>query len=94
MRLCFEVGIRERHEVDFNYDNSWGRLRIKVDGTVIVQKTNPFWVPVLSTWNFDVGTDELHHVRLEKRRARFFPLLRPQTLSAYIDGDLVAQQDF
>ena len=94
MRLRFVVGVRERHEVDFFYDDSFGRLRIEVDGQRVLQKTSPFWVPVLSKWSFDVGTDEVHNVLIEKKRARFFPLLRPQVLSAYVDGEIVARETF
>lgn len=89
--MTVEVGTAERHQVDFWYDNAWGRLKIQVDGEVVIKRMNPFWVPLVSTWQFDVGTSEPHHVQIEKQRPLFFPIFRKQTLSLFVDGKLVAQ---
>jgi hypothetical protein len=37
MDLSFEIGTREKHHVEFYWDQMWGRLRITVDGERVVK---------------------------------------------------------
>jgi hypothetical protein len=38
MKLSFEVGTREKHLVDFRWNQMWGSLRIIVDGKIIERR--------------------------------------------------------
>lgn len=93
MHMTFEVGTAERHQVDFDFDQTWGGLTIAVDSEPIIEQRILFSVSLLRKWEFDVGRDERHHVRIEKRRALFLAFSKPQPVTAFVDGEQVAQQD-
>jgi hypothetical protein len=91
MRLRFEVGGQERHEVVFSFDKFWGKLTITVDGVLVVGTVRIVSVSLVKTYEFDVGTAERHRVRIDKERKLLFAGLRPQLVRAYVDGQLVAE---
>lgn len=45
MKFSFEVGGREKHKIDFSWNQLIGTLRIKVDGKLI-EKDLSLWSPV------------------------------------------------
>lgn len=89
--MSFEVGDTESHQVLFSFNKFWGNLSISVDGTGIVRTVRLPSLGLVKAWEFDVGVNEQHHVRIEKHRQRFFAGFRPQPVHAYVDGHLVAQ---
>ena len=91
MVMTFEVGETEKHTVMFSFDKFWGGLTIAVDGNSVVSTTQMFGVNLVSSWQFPVGTTEVHHVQIDKHRQVFFAGFRPQPVYAYVDGQLVAQ---
>jgi hypothetical protein len=91
MQLTFEVGTTEKHVVAFSFDRFWGGLTITVDGNSVVDQVRLFSVNLVATWQFTVGTTEIHHVQIDKHRAVFFAGFRPQPVFAYVDGVGVAQ---
>jgi hypothetical protein len=93
MHMMFEVGSNERHQVNFDFDQTWGKLTISVDGNVLVKQRILISVSLVRQWEFDVGSDEVHHVRIEKRRARHLAFAKPQPVTAFVDGKQIAQQD-
>ena len=90
-QLRFSVGVEEKHDVLFTYDQVWGRVTLDVDGVTILRDTVVMSFRLVRTWNVVVGTGEMHNVRIEKHRPLLFSFLRPQPLFAYVDGVLVAQ---
>jgi hypothetical protein len=93
VHMTFEVGVEEHHRVDFTFDRFWGGLKIKVDGVPVVEQTQVFSVRLVKKWEFEVGENEKHRVRIVKRRPLFFAGARPQPVTAFVDDRLVAQQD-
>lgn len=91
MVLNFVVGVHEQHTVTFSFDKFWGRLTILVDGQSAVDTVQFVSLSTLAAWEFDVGMTERHRVRIEKRRAVFLAGFRPQPVTAFVDGILVAQ---
>ncbi|GIM98229.1 hypothetical protein [Paractinoplanes toevensis] len=91
MRLEFEVGTTERHQVVFSFNKFRGNLRITVDDVDVVRTVRLASIDLVKRYDFVVGTSERHHVHIEKHRQRAFAGFRPQPVYAYVDGHLVAQ---
>ncbi|GAA4603557.1 hypothetical protein GCM10023107_64560 [Actinoplanes octamycinicus] len=89
--MTFDVGVAERHTVEFSFNKFWGNLSIKVDGINIVRTIRFQSFSLVKKYDFRVGTNEQHFVTIEKHRAQFFAGFRPQPVHAYVDGQLVAQ---
>jgi len=89
--MSFEVGDAERHEVLFSFNKFWGSLTITVDGADIVRTVRLASLDLVKQYDFVVGINEQHHVRIEKHRERILAGFRPQPVYAYVDGHLVAE---
>lgn len=91
MKLDFEVGQQERHQVVFVFDKFWGGLSISVDGQKVVQDRRMYSVSTVKTYELEVGDQEKHQVRIDQHRKLFAAGFRPQPVKAYVDGELVAE---
>jgi hypothetical protein len=91
--LSFDVGVVERHRVDFAWDQMWGNATVTVDGVQLVHDLQMFSLSLVKTWDFPVGVTEVHQVRIEKHRPLLFSWARPQPLVAFVDGQFVARKD-
>ncbi|WP_436524574.1 hypothetical protein [Actinoplanes sp. HUAS TT8] len=91
MRMTFDVGVQERHTVEFFFSKVWGGLSIKVDGVNAVRTVRLQSVSLVKRYDFVVGAEERYAVRIEKHRARLFAGFRPQPVYAYVDGRLAAE---
>ena len=91
MIMSFVVGAQEQHTVAFSFDKFWGRLTITVDGQSMVDTVRLASLSTVKTWEFEVGANERHTVRIDKHRAAVFAGFRPQPVYAYVDGLLAAQ---
>ena len=91
VRMSFDVGATERHQVVFSFNKFWGYLSITVDNTNIVRTIRVASLDLVKRYEFVVGTNEQHHVRIEKHRQQLFAAFRPQSVYAYVDTQLVAQ---
>ena len=89
MQFSFIVGAHEKHQVDFSFDQFIGNLEIKVDGQPVVKDFRMLSLFLTKRYEFTVGTEELHHVTIEKKRKLFLAGFRPQTYRILIDGKLV-----
>ncbi|WP_106322038.1 hypothetical protein [Actinoplanes italicus] len=91
MLLTFDVGVDERHTVQFSFNKFWGGLSITVDGYDVVDTVRLASVELVKRYNFVVGVREQHYVTIEHHRKLMFAGFRPQPVLAYVDGVLVAQ---
>ncbi|AEV81400.1 hypothetical protein ACWT_0388 [Actinoplanes sp. SE50] len=91
VRMTFEVGVTERHVVEFYFSKFWGGVKITVDGVVALRTVQLLSFSVVKRYNLTVGTSEQHAVTIEKRRALLFSAFRQQPVRAYVDGTLVAE---
>lgn len=89
--MSFEVGVSERHRVVFTFNKVWGALSITVDAVNVVSTIRVASVELVKRWDFVVGQQEQHQVRIEKHRQLLLAGFRPQPVYAYVDGQLVAQ---
>ncbi|MFN2578424.1 MAG: hypothetical protein ABR607_12120 [Pyrinomonadaceae bacterium] len=89
MQFSFIVGARERHQVDFSFDQFAGNLEIRIDGQPVVKDFRMFSVFLTKRYEFSVGAQEQHHITIEKKRKLFLAGFRPQKYRIFIDGQLV-----
>jgi hypothetical protein len=68
MKFALEVGITERHLVEFNFNQLRGTLLIRVDNQPVFQSTRVFNEPVFEVYKFVIDGREKSEVLIEKRR--------------------------
>jgi hypothetical protein len=93
MQFSFEVGEHEKHLVSLDFNQMIGNLRIYVDNQAVVNELRLFSLSLTKTYEFFVGTNERHAVKIEKRRKLFLAGLRPQKYSVYVDGRLIREYE-
>jgi hypothetical protein len=89
MQFSFLVGVHEQHQVDFSFDQAIGNLEIKVDGQPLVKDFLMLSLRLTKRYQFTVGIQEQHHVKIEKKRKLFLAGFRPQRYRIFIDRQLV-----
>jgi hypothetical protein len=89
MQFSFLVGVHEQHQVDFSFDQFIGNLEIRVDGQPLVKDFRMLSLRLTKRYEFTVGTQEQHHVAIEKKRKLFLAGLRPQQYRVYVDRQLM-----
>jgi hypothetical protein len=93
MQFSFNVGVNEKHRVDFSFDQFIGNLQILVDGQTAVKDFRMFSLSLTKRYEFSIGEQERHDVVIEKKRKLFLAGLRPQSYKIFIDGKLVATHE-
>ena len=72
MRFNLQVGSTEKHIVEFNFNQLYGTLVIRVDNRPILQSKRIFNEPVHEVYHFVIDGAEKSDVRIEKRRKALF----------------------
>ena len=78
MQFSFMVGVQEKHQVDFSFDQFIGNLEIRIDGQPVVKDFRMLSLRLTKRYEFSVGVNEKHHIAIEKKRKLFLAGLRPQ----------------
>ena len=87
----FEVGERERHTIEYHFNQSSGFGHISVDGAVVKRTFEMFSVATTKRRTFTVGTAEVHEVVIERVRKRMMGGFRPQACHIYVDDHLIPE---
>jgi hypothetical protein len=93
MKFSFEVGVNEKHTVEFYFNQMRGDLSIKVDGEEVVSDFRIFSLSLTKEYTFSVGQRERHGVRIEKKRKLFLAGLRKQRYRVFVDDKLVREYE-
>lgn len=88
MQFEFEVGVRERHQVEFSFSQVLGTVRIDVDGETALRRFPLFSMALTKRFEFRVGQDEVHEMVVEKSRPLLLAWMRRQTCQVFVDGEL------
>ncbi|NUM52412.1 MAG: hypothetical protein HUU46_02090 [Candidatus Hydrogenedentes bacterium] len=96
MKFSFEVGIDEKHRVEFARDGFSGRTTFIVDGEDLQLKSpwllkTHFNLQFVNRYEFVVGKRETHEVVIEHERPKYFGGLFPHDYRVSIDGVLVQE---
>jgi hypothetical protein len=93
MQFSFEVGFNEKHIVSLDYNQMVGLLSISVDNREVINELRMFSLSLVKTYDFFVGINERHAVRIEKERKLFLAGLRKQKYRVYIDGHFIREYE-
>jgi hypothetical protein len=93
MQFSFEVGEYEKHVVSLDFNQMIGNLSISVDNHEVIKEFRMLSLSLVKTYEFVVGVNERHAVKIEKRRKLFLAGLRNQKYRVYIDGHLVREYE-
>ena len=72
MKFKIEVGVIEKHQIEFNHNQLMGSLLIKVDKKPVRSYVRLLNEPVQEVFEFVVGQMEKSEVRIEKLRKQLF----------------------
>jgi hypothetical protein len=72
MKITFEVGEIEKHQIEYQFNALLGTLAVKVDGKVVQKHIRLINEPVREVHALVVGMHEKHDVRFEKERTSTF----------------------
>jgi hypothetical protein len=93
MTFAFQVGDREKHAVSFHFNQLWGNLKISVDQKPLIKDFRIVSLKLIKSYEFSVGAEERHSVKIEKERKLFFAGFRKQRYRVFVDGALVKQHE-
>lgn len=72
MKFCLEIGTVEKHTIEFNFSQLFGRLSIKVDNREVKKNQWLLNEPLAEIYDLNVGERENIAVRIEKKRKPLF----------------------
>lgn len=72
MRFSLQVGNVDKHLVEFNFNQLYGTLVIRVDNRPVYQSKRIFNEPIREVYHFVIDGKEKSDVRIEKRRKPLF----------------------
>lgn len=72
MKFTIEIGDAEKHRIEYNFNQLFGRLVVKVNEQAIKKSVRLVNEPILEIHVFAVGQFEKHEVRIEKERRQLF----------------------
>jgi hypothetical protein len=91
VRFNLDVGVQERHEVEFRWAQGKGETRFFVDGNQVFYDKTYIGVSLSRTFEFDVGQPEHHLVTVVRTRRPPFSDTRKHDFSVYVDGRQVGE---
>jgi hypothetical protein len=72
MRFKFELGETEKHVIEYEFNQWFGKLTIKVDSKLVQQSQRLFSEPIRQDFTLTVGVHEQYTVRIEKERKNLY----------------------
>ena len=89
VQISFVVGSEELHEVKYVHKEAITETRIFVDGDAVIKPERFWYEPRKDDFQFRVGVNEVHEVRIQRTRSRFGALWSGTTFSISVDGALL-----
>jgi len=72
MKLTLELGEREKHLLEFHFNQLLGTSTILLNQKPIKKHTRWFSEPLFEAHELEIGEEEVCHVRIEKERKLLF----------------------
>ncbi len=85
MTFSLEIGETEKHLLEFEFNQLFGKLVIKLNNREVKRSVRLFSEPVRESHAFELGEKELLSVRIEKQRK----LLYGQKYQVFVNERLV-----
>lgn len=68
MNTKFNVGNKEKHEVEFFFDRCSGKINFKVDGQIVKKHSLSFFFSTTKKYTLTIGETEKHNVEVIIKR--------------------------
>jgi len=72
MKFSIEIGMNEKHLIEFTFNQLLGQSRVCVDGREVFRKKRWFSEPLVDSYDFEIGLFEPVRLRIEKERKHLF----------------------
>ncbi len=89
LKFNFQVGNKEKHDIEFFFNQFWGHVSIKVDGVDIYKTIKVIALTLTFMYEFNVGTEEIHTIKIEQIRKLIFAGFREYLAKVYVNGELM-----
>jgi len=91
MEFTVEIGENEKQLIFFSFNKFWGNLKILVNEKKVISDFLTFSRGLIRSYEFKVGTNETHEIKIEKIRPQLLAGIRTNTYKVYVDGNLFRQ---
>ncbi len=88
MKFIVEIGNEEKQVIDYSFNKFWGNVKITVNGKKIKSDFRLYSVDLTKTYEFAVGVDEKHLIKIEKIRPLSLAGFRSNTYRIFVDDQL------
>jgi hypothetical protein len=97
MEFTLEVGVQEKHKIDYYRHWFLGTERLQADGQLIANRSaispsNYVSFPLCRRYEFTIGQTEKHVIILEKTRPLLLAGFRPHLYRVLVDGQQVFEK--
>ena len=89
VHITFIVGDEELHEIEFVHSEAITDTRIFIDDEPFIQSDRFWHEPRVERFQFPVGVEEIHNVRIERIRSRLGALWNGTIFNISVDGSLL-----
>ncbi|MFA6308303.1 MAG: hypothetical protein WC677_00950 [Clostridia bacterium] len=89
--FSFSVGKKEIHKVEFYFNQFMGKTNVRVDEKLIIEDTRTITNHLAKVYEFNLGKDEIHIVKIELSQKPFFAGMRDRLVKVFVDGDLIEE---
>ncbi|OCB71834.1 hypothetical protein B0A79_14960 [Flavobacterium piscis] len=88
MKFTVEVGEKEKQIISYSFNKFWGNVKIIVNGKKVKSDFRLYSTNLSKIYDFEVGTIEKHHIKIEKIRPLIMAGYRSNTYKIYVDEEL------
>lgn len=85
INFSYSIGNSEVHKVEFYFNQFWGNVFIKIDGGNIIRDIRIISFSLTKVYEFNVGSNEVHSVKIELIRKLLFAGFRKYRAQIFID---------
>lgn len=89
--FSFSVGNKEIHKVEFYFNQFMGKTNVWVDEKLIIEDKRPISNHLAKVYDFNLGADEIHIVKIEMLQKPFFAGMRDRIVKVFVDGKLIEE---
>jgi hypothetical protein len=88
MKFTVEIGKEEKQIISYSFNKFWGNVKITVNGKKVKSDFRMYSLELSKVYNFSVGQNEKHEIKIEKIRPQFNAGFRSNTYRIFVDNEL------
>jgi len=88
MKFTVEIGNKEKQVISYSFNKFWGNVKIAVNGKKIKSDFRLYSLDLTKTYEFAVGVNEKHDIKIQKIRPLIAAGFRSNTYRIYVDDEL------